>query len=107
MKFILPAIALAIPVFTAPADAGEDRAFVINNATVKTITGFYVTPAAGDASTLNMIGATGLDPQGLLDITVPSATDACLFNLRITFADATEENRADVDFCNTDGYIVE
>jgi hypothetical protein len=106
MKILVPLIAFGLTAL-ASATKAEDRAFVITNSTGKTITGFYVTPASGDASTLNMVGSAGIEPQGLLDINVPSATDACLFDLRITFGDATEENRADVDICNTDGYIVE
>jgi hypothetical protein len=106
MKRLLPVIALAMPLVAVSARA-EDRAFVISNATAKTITGFSVTPNAADASALNLVPAGGLEPQGLLDTTVPSATDACLFDLRIAYDDGAEDIRPDVDFCNLDGYIVE
>ena len=89
-----------------PASA-EDRTLTLTNNTQKAVTGFFVTPVEGEASVVNMVSAEGLAAGEFLDITIPSAADACVFDLKITFADTTQEDRPSVDFCNTDGYIIE
>ena len=84
-----------------------DRTLTLNNSSEQAVTGFFVTPDAMDASTINMAPAAGIAPLDTLNITIPSATGACVFDLKIVFADGTEDIRPDVDFCNTDGYIFE
>jgi hypothetical protein len=92
---------------SAPVAGAEDRAFTITNASALAITAFVVTPNALDAAAVNMVPSGSIAPGAALDVTIPSANDACLFDLRIAFADGTETSRPEVDFCNTDGYIVE
>jgi hypothetical protein len=85
----------------------EERVLNLINKSGKAITGFFVTPDNFEASTINMIGSSGLGAAQSVEINIPSSADACVFDLKIAFQDDSVEDRPDVDFCSVDGYVIE
>lgn len=87
--------------------AAQDRSLMLMNQSQQQVTAFKVTPVDGSAAALNVLPGQGLNANANLKVTIPSVTDECGFDLEITFADGTSAKREAVDFCNTDGYIIE
>jgi hypothetical protein len=103
---ILMAIALTVAM-AAPAMAAKDRTLMLSNNAAQGVTGFKVTPVDDSAGMIDVIAGQALAPKANRQVTIPSTTDTCNFDLEITFADGSIEKREAVDFCNTDGFIVE
>lgn len=102
------AFILAIGAVSASAAfAAQDRTLMLMNNAQQQVTGFKVTPVDGSAQALDVLSGQSLNVNANLKITIPSVTDECGFDLEITFADGSAEKREAVDFCNTDGYIIE
>ena len=97
----------AVVVWSIGLALGADRAMTLNNATSRAVTGFLVKPPSGGELPVNVIAGSTIEPGAMLDVVVPSPDDACLFDLKIVFADTREVERPSVDFCNIDGYIIE
>jgi hypothetical protein len=105
VKIILAAAAIAIS--AAQALAAKDRTLMLSNSAGQAITAFKVTPVDDSAASIDVIAGQQLAPNGNRQVTIPSTTDTCNFDLEIAFTDGSVEKREAVDFCNTDGFIVE
>jgi hypothetical protein len=87
--------------------AAQDRTLMLVNSSQQQVTTFKVTPVDGSAAALDVLTGQSLNANANLKVTIPSVTDECGFDLEIGFADGNVEKREAVDFCNTDGYIIE
>jgi hypothetical protein len=106
MKWLLTNGVLMLVAATA-AWAAEDRTFMLMNKAQQQVTAFKVVPVNNQGAVIDMLAGAALNVNASRPVTIPSATDQCSFDLEITFADGTSEKREAVDFCNTDGYIIE
>lgn len=80
---------------------------MLNNASSLPLAKFVVTPVDGSAAAVDVLAGQSVAMGQMLKIIIPSTTDVCAFDLEIEFSDGSKEKREAVDFCNTDGYIVE
>jgi hypothetical protein len=107
MNMKLFVMAVAAMLSTADAFAAKDRTLMLSNNAAQAITAFKVTPVDDSAGAVDVIAGQQLAPAANRQVTISSTTDTCAFDLEIVFADGTAEKREAVDFCNTDGFIVE
>lgn len=80
---------------------------MLNNSSGAAVTTFKVTPVDGSSAQIDVLGTLNIAEGEMLKVTIPSSTDQCVFDLEIGFSDGSNERREAVDFCNTDGYIIE
>lgn len=79
---------------------------LMNNSAVE-VTSFKVRPSDGSAPPTDVLAGQGLGVGENRKVTIASPTDECTFNLEIVFSGEDPIDREAVDFCNTDGYIIE
>ena len=101
------AIALTFVVLLSPSRVvADDLSVMLNNRTQQPITSFLVSPKDKTVPGINVLAAA-LEPGDAAPIVIAGGSDVCLYDIEIRFADNSIKERVDMDFCNTDGFIVE
>lgn len=100
-------LALALTILLPSICTAAPRPYNVTNRTTAAIASMTVINNANPSNVLSFALAGVVAVAETSTATIDLPTDACLFDLTFTLANATTIIQPDVDLCNIDGFVVE
>lgn len=100
MKRLLIAIAVTFAAFAAPAYAAQQD-FTVTNHTGHVIVTLQVSPADSTHWGPDILGREVLADGEKANVTFPRTEDQCVWDIRVTYDDRTENDERGINLCET------
>ncbi len=99
-SLLLATAALAVGVFSGAARADSDQDFTLVNRTGYQIDEVYVSPSSSNRWGRDVMGRDVLEDGDTVDITFPSGTRGCNWDLKVVYSDHETATWSNVNLCS-------